>query len=420
MLFSRLSATLGLVFSTHAFAVNITYSCAGAGRELELCKLAASEWSKQTGNTVKVLTAPNSTTERLALYQQQFAAGASDIDVMQIDVIWPSILASHLVDLNPYISKEIKDQHFAAIIENNTVNGKFVALPLYTDAGLLFYRKDLLEKYKLAVPKTWAELGASAKTIVAAERKAGKKELWGYVFQGRAYEGLTCNALEWIVSNNGGTIVDDKGQVTIANDKASEAVDRVASWMGDIVPEGTLNYSEEEARGVFQAGNAVFMRNWPYAWNLANEAGSAVKSKVGVAVLPKGNDGGRHAATLGGWSLAVSKYSKHQAEAAKFVAFLGNIENQRRRAIDASYNPTIVSLYKDKQILKVNPFIGDLYETFVSAVARPSRVTGSQYNRVSSEFWESVHRTLSKKTSAKDAFKQLDTKLKRLSRNGKW
>jgi trehalose/maltose transport system substrate-binding protein len=295
-----------------------------------------------------------------------------------------------------------------------------VALPWFTDAGLLYYRKDLLEKYGRKVPQTWQELTETAKAIQDGERKAGSENLWGFVFQGRAYEGLTCNAVEWVDSFGGGTIVDAKGKVTINNPKALEALKLVATWPKTISPPGVLNYSEEEARGAFQSGSAVFMRNWPYAWALSQAADSPIKGKVGVAPLPKGGPGGKHTGTLGGWQLAVNKYSKNVKAAVDLAAFLTGPEEQKRAALKASLNPTMPALYKDAEILKANPFFGDLLETFTSAVARPSRVTGATYNQVSSEFWNTVHEALSGRTPPDQGLPQLERKLTRLSHGGKW
>ena len=154
------------------------------------------------------------------------------------------------------------------------------------------------------------------------EHAAGNDKMRGFVFQAKAYEGLTCDALEWVNSFGGGTIVDDKGKITINNPKAAAALDLAASWVGKIAPEGVLNYAEEESRGVFQSGNAVFMRNWPYAWALGNAPDSAIKGKIGVSALPMGGADGKHAAALGGWQLAVSKYSANPDAAADLVKYL--------------------------------------------------------------------------------------------------
>jgi trehalose/maltose transport system substrate-binding protein len=140
---------------------------------------------------------PSSASERLARYQQHLAARPGDIDVLQIDVVWPAILANHLADLSGHYDRATLDQHFSTIIKNNTVADRLVAMPWFTDAGVLYYRQDLLQTYDRRVPETREEMAETARTIVAAERRAGYDRMWGYVFQGRAYEGLTVNALEW-------------------------------------------------------------------------------------------------------------------------------------------------------------------------------------------------------------------------------
>ncbi len=401
-----------------AGAVTVTISCGAVGMELELCKEGAAAWAKKTGNEVEVVSTPNSATERLALYQQILAAGSSDIDVFQIDVIWPGILAAHFVDLAQYIPEEEIAQHFRAIVENNTVDGRLVGMPWFTDAGVLYYRKDLLEKYGRPVPQTWQELAETARLIQQKEREAGNARMWGFVYQAAAYEGLTCDALEWIDSFGGGTIVDAEGNITIDNPKAVEALTWAASTVGDIAPEGVLSYMEEESRGVFQSGNAVFMRNWPYAWALSQAEDSPIRGKVGVAALPKGGPDGKHTGALGGWQLAVSRYSQHPAEAADLVRYLTSYDEQKRRAIKGSFNPTIEALYRDEEVLKAVPFFGSLYDTFTNAVARPSRVTGARYNQVSAAFFNGVHAVLSGETDAGAAVRQIARKLERIRGSG--
>jgi trehalose/maltose transport system substrate-binding protein len=401
-------------------AVEISISCGSVGKDYDSCKTGAELWAKQTGNQVKVVTSPTSSSEKLALAQQLLAAGATDVDVFSTDVVWPGILGSFFLDLKEY-SAGAEKQHFEAIIANNTVDGKLVALPWYTDAGLLYYRKDLLDKYKEKPPTTWEEMTATAKKIQDAERKAGNKDLWGFVFQGKAYEGLTCNALEWVSSFGGGTIVGSDGKVTINNPEAAAALDLAASWIGAITPPGALNYEEEESRGIFQSGKAVFMRNWPYAYQLSQADNSPIKDKVGMTTLPKGSGAAGHpAATLGGWNLSVSKFSTHPKEAAALALYLTGPEEQKRRAITAGYQPTIKSLYEDKEVLAANPSYAMLLGTFSSSVPRPSTATKGQYNQVSSAFWTAVQKVLNKQANGKAAVAELAEKLDQLSHGGKW
>jgi trehalose/maltose transport system substrate-binding protein len=416
-----LALTLAGGVAAQAEGVKVTISCGSVGAEQAQCREGAKAWEAKTGNTVDIVAPPQSTSDQLALYQQILNAKSGDIDVFQIDVIWPAMLGSHFIDLKQYVDQATIDQHFPGIIKGLTRDGQLMALPWFTDAGLLYYRQDLLDKYQLKVPTTWAEMTADAKTIQEGERKAGNDRFFGFVFQGRAYEGLTCNALEWLVSFGAGDIVEADGKITVNNPQAAKALDLAASWIGTIAPDGVLNYMEEDARGVFQSGNAAFMRNWPYAYGLVNSGDSPVKGKVGTAALPKGDgDGARVAATLGGWNLAVSKYSAHPKEAADLAAFLTGKDEQKRRAITGAFQSTIPALYDDPDVLKAQPFFALLKTAFDGAVARPSAVTGERYNEVSTLFWNAVHNTLSKQGDGATNLAQLQKDLNRLSRGGRW
>ena len=410
---------LGAVGATGgAQAATLTISCGSVGQDFEFCKRHTDEWSKKTGHTVKLFTLPQSTTDLLGLYRQMIAAKSADVDIINVDVVWPGMIKDHLIDLKPY-SKGVEKDHFPSIVANNTADGKLIAMPWFTDAGLLYYRKDLLEKHGEKAPTTWEQLAATAKKIQDAERKAGNADMQGFVFQAKAYEGLTCDAVEWIASYGGGNIVDASGKITVNNPQAAKALTTAASWIGTIAPTGVLNYGEEDARGVFQNGNAVFMRNWPYAWSLGNGGDSKIKDKIGVSALPKGGEGGKNAATLGGWQLAVSKYSKEHKLAAELVMYLTSKEIQKERAIKGSFNPTLPALYKDKDVLAAAPFFGSLYDVFTSAVPRPSTATGLKYNEVSAAFWNATHDVLSGKEPAETSLKKLEGKLNQVKR-GKW
>ncbi|VWC20615.1 sugar ABC transporter substrate-binding protein [Burkholderia lata] len=415
---AMLAMALAMTAAT-AGAATLRIACGTAGLDQETCQAAAKHWAEKTGNEVELISMPNNSSEQLALYQQLLGSGSDKIDVMQIDGVWPGILANHLVDLKPY-SKGQESQSFPSIVANNTVNGRLVAMPWFIDTGVLYYRKDLLDKYRAKVPATWDELDATARRIQASERAAGNEKLWGFVWQGRAYEGLTCDALEWIASHNGGTVVDDKGHVTIDNPGAIKGLDQAAKWVGTISPKAVLNYGEEESRGVFQAGNAVFMRNWPYALAIANRDGSPIKGKVGIAPLPKGGADGRQVASLGGWHLAVSRYSPNPKLAADLVMYMSSAEVQKIRAVQASFNPTIPALYHDKDVLQARPYMADLLQIFNSAVARPSMVTGAKYNQVSNQFWNAVHDVLAGSDTAASALARLAASLNRLAPGGNW
>ena len=163
------------------------------------------------------------------------------------------------------------------------------------------------------------------------------------------------------------------------------------------------------------------MRNWPYAWTLSQGDGSPIKNKVGVVPLPKGGTKGKNTGTLGGWNMAVSKYSKNKKEAASLVQYLTTPQIQLQRAIDGSYNPTIDAVYDEPTIAAANPFMSQLKSTFTNAVARPSKLTGRDYNKVSSAFWNAVHAALSGEKTADKALKDLEKNLKKINKGkSKW
>ncbi len=382
----------------------ITVAAGAVGQELELTRAAAQRYMDLHPDvTVNVLETPDLTDNRLAVYLQLFEARSPDVDVFQIDVIWPGDLAEHFVDLYDYGAREVAGEHFPAIIENNTVDGRLVGIPWFTDAGLLYYRTDLLAKYGYAgPPATWDELTEMAETIQAGERAGGNPDFWGYVWQGNSYEGLTCDALEWVASYGGGSIISPSGTINVNNPAAINAISMAAGWVGSISPNGVTSFGEEEARNMWQAGNAAFMRNWPYAYSLGNAADSVIAGQFDVSPLPAGPNGSP-AATLGGWQLAVSAYSAHPDVAADVALFMASYDEQKIRAVDGSLNPTIMSLYQDADVLAAVPFFGSLYDVFINAVARPSTISAPDYQAVTRAFYTAVHSVLTGSESAADA-----------------
>ena len=378
-------------------------------------KVVAEEWAKKTGNTVDYISRPNDASATLQLFQQYWAAKSGDVDVYMIDVIWQGIAAAHATDLKKYVKDDEIKEYFPRIIENNTVKGKLVSLPLYTDAGVLYYRTDLLEKYGYKEPpKTWEELAEMAKKIQDGERQAGKADFQGFVFEGKASESVTCNAIEWVYSYGGGTIIDPDRKVTINNPNAIKALEAAKSWVGTISPQGVVSYGEEEARNIWQAGNAAFMRNWPYAYALGQDPKSVISGKFAATVVPKGGADGKNAACLGGWQLMVSAYSKNADAAADLARFLCSAEIQKRRAVDLSELPTRPEVYKDPDVLAKNPWFANAVDILNNAIARPSTVTGADYNQVSTVFFQSVNKVLTGGESSQQAVSDVERVAKRI------
>ncbi|WP_339948996.1 ABC transporter substrate-binding protein [uncultured Albimonas sp.] len=398
-----------------AFAADLSIVSGPVGRDNEVLRMNLDKFEEQTGHSVEIVEMPSSTTDQFAQYRLWLSAGNSDIDVYRTDVVWAPQLASHFTDLSAAAEGQA-DKHFESIIQSQTVDGKLVAMPMFSDAPALYYRTDLMEKYGFEPPETWEEMAEQARAIQDGERGEGADDFHGFVFQGAAYEGLTCDALEWVMSHGGGQIVEPDGTISIDNPEAAKALDTAASWIGTISPEGVLAYKEEESRGVWQTGNAAFMRNWPYAWALGQGEDSAVADKFAIAPLPSGGAGS--AATLGGWNLAVSKYSDEQEAAIELVMFLTGEEAQKTRAIELTRLPTIEALYDDPEIAEAQPSIPQWKEIFLNTVPRPSAPTQGAYNEVSNEFWDAVHATLSGDRPAEASLKRLSAKLERIKGSG--
>jgi len=369
------------------------------------------QFTNETGIRVQVLPAPEVAVDQLKTWRNLLESGSKVPDVYGIDVIWPGILAENLVDLKAYVPEQEVAAHFPELIRNDTVNGRLVALPYNLDEGLLFYRVDLLHKYGYGVPpKTWNELEIMAKRIQTGERAKGNKDFWGYVWQGAPSEALTCNALEWQVSEGGGTILDENGRITVNNPQAITAWERAARWVGSISPPGVTAYQEGDAFNVWQTGKAAFMRNWPNAYVAARDENSPTRDQFDIAPLPAGRAGS--ASTLGGQGYGVSRYSLHPREAAMLVRFLSSRNEQARRSRKSSNPPIIPELYKDPEILARNSYFSTILVAYHQGLAvRPSTVAGKRYPDVSRAYFEAVHAVLSHEKLAPQAAAELQQKL---------
>ncbi len=315
-------------------------------------------------------TLPNNSDLQHQFYVTNFGAESESFDVLSIDIIWiPEFAASGwLGPLDQFANEEFKSRFFQGAIKGCSYRGKLYGVPWFIDAGLLYYRKDLLEKYDFDPPQTFDQLVEQCLTITKEEKK---KKLYGFIWQGMQYEGLVCNFLEYIWGN-GGTIFDQENQLSINSPENQQAL----AFMHDLIyhfkitPAAVATYNEEESRHVFGNGQSVFLRNWPYVWSLTEVENSPLRGKVGVAPLPH-FQGGESAATLGGWQLGINNYSKNIKAAWKLVEYMTSYPVQKRLALNLSRNPTLVSLYDDPDIKREAPFMKDLLSVFRGARPRP-------------------------------------------------
>jgi trehalose/maltose transport system substrate-binding protein len=367
-----------------------------------------------TGIEVQIIRPGNDTSVVLSSYRKDFAGGSPQADVYAIDIVWPGILAPYAEDLRPAFG----DLQGVApgLVQNDTVNDKLAAVPYFIEISLLYYRRDLLEKYHFSrPPRTWSELEHQASVISAGERANGS-EFWGYLWQGSASEALTCNALEWQISQGGGKLLKPDGTLSLDMGPTAESWRRARSWIGTLSPSNVTDQLEDDSLHIWKNGGAAFMRNWPYAYLESMQPDSRVKNLVGVTLLPAGDGpGGRHADTLGGFQLMVGKASKHKEAAIELVRFLTSPEIQRVNATTRGYAPTMPEIYEDQEVLRTNPFFGTLRSVLLNgAVTRPSTAAGARYDDVSTAYFTAVHETLTGQKSAAAAAANLKEDLKRI------
>ena len=368
-----------------------------------------------TGITVQIVRPGNDTTVVLAGYLRDFASGSADADVYAIDIVWPGILSDYAEDLRPAVGG-LPDM-LPSLILNDTVKGKLVSVPYFTEVSLLYYRTDLLQKYHFTrPPRTWSELEHQSRTIQDGERANGNNLFWGFLWQGAASEALTCNALEWQISQGGGRLIGLDGKPSIRRDRFVAALERARGWIATLSPPDVTSQLEDNSLQIWKSGEAAFMRNWPYAYLESMKDDSSIRNRVGVTVLPMGNGpDGRHADILGGFQLMVSKTSKNKSAAIEMVKFLTSPEIQRVNATTRGYAPTRPSLYYDSAVLKANPFFGTLRDVLLEgAVTRPSTVAGSRYDEISKAYFTAVRQTLTGQKSAATAVQELEKELQAL------
>lgn len=368
---------------------------------------ARERFTRQTGIRVEHTPLPDTSFGQLDMARKLLSQHNASPDALSVDIIWPKILDEYLLDLRPYFAAELSAMD-PELVASFTVNGRVVAIPYHVQAGALAYRTDLLRKYGYThPPRTWDELESAAAKIQAGERAAGTKNFWGYVWQGAAGEGLTCNALEWQVSQGGGRIIENDKTITVNNPAAIRAWQRAAHWIGWISPPSVVAYREPDSMNAWDSGKVAFWRTWQWRYRLAHWQESAMPDRSGYTSIP-GGIGGR-VGTLGGTGLAVSRFSEHPQETMALIRFLLKNELAPEREASASEGrppelfelPLLLS--PGSGPVKVGPQPG--------LMSRPSIVTGQEYEQVSKAYIEAVHSVLTHERAPSEAAASLEKEL---------
>lgn len=406
--------TVGLaalpVVAQPATAITWSTLATGGPQVSDVYRALAQVYERQNpGVRVTVQIQPGTSGEQYNRYVTLFAARDSSVDVISIDVIWPApmVAAGWLAPLDQWFTPERRSEFLPSAIRANTIGGRIYGVPWYTDAGLLYYRRDLLEKHNARVPQTWDELISTAQRIVAAENNP---QLGGFLFQGARIEALA-NFFFEVLWSNGGDILDTNGRVILDNGKGLEAL----NFMLDLVrrhrvtPPGVTTLPTDDTRAAFQDGRFVFLRNWTYAMGLFQSEGSRVQGRVGIAPLPRGSAGS--ASTLGGWQLAVSNFSRNKEAAYRFVEFMTGPVAQKAMATQLSTVPTWKATFEDALVKQRAPYYPDMLKVALNARPRPQI---SDYPRLSSIVQTNLHAALTGQIGADEAIGRMTREIRSL------
>ncbi|MEG4857209.1 ABC transporter substrate-binding protein [Microcoleus sp. K1-B6] len=333
------------------------------------------------------------------LYTSAFLLGESPYDIINMDIVWvPKFAAAGWVsDLTDRIPPEQLSKFIQGNVEGGRYRGKLYRIPHASDAGMLYYRKDILEQAKIPAPKTFEEMVKISQNL----QKQGKAT-WGYLWQGKQYEGVSAMFVE-VLSGFGGFWANPQTfEVGLDKPEAIKAVEFLKNTIASgISPPGVTTYGEEETRLLFQNGKALFLRNWPYVWKLANAEGSNVRGKIAIEPMlsSTGKTGG---SCLGGWGWGIAKTSKHPEQAWKAIQYLTSEETQRKFILQTGLVPSYKSLFTNKEIVAKYPHYPQLLKVVERSALRPPL---AQYAQASDILQRYLSSAFTGRMSAEQAMK---------------
>lgn len=387
----------------------------GSGQRPDLMRQLFDQYqAKNPGVKIEIETGGATSELQRQYLSTVLNAKDSAIDAFLIDVVNPAqYYGSGWVEpLNSYLGEpaQVLAPYLPVYASANVVDGKIAALPAFADSMFMYYRKDLLAKHGVAEPKTWDELAAASKKILAAE---GTPNLQGLSIQGAPIEGAVCTFLlpYW---SQGKAFNDAAGKMTL--DKAA-AAKGLQTWLG-LVDQGVMKKNIAEVKtgdtvNEFEAGQVVFAINWGFAWNrFQTDKESVVAGKVGVMPLPA-MAGGKSATCIGGWQWAVSAFSKHKAEAAKLMRFMSSPEASKFLAIQGSLLPVYAQVYTDADVVKAVPWFKDAATVVIAGQARPK---SERYGEVSDVIRTTTSAVLARTKTPAEGVDEIDNRLRRVMR----
>ncbi len=363
-------------------------------------------WNKQhPDQKVSIVTLPDAADGQRNQLIQNAQLKSADFTVVRLDAVWTAEFAANgWVDALSSVDFPMKG-YLPATIETVKYFDKVYAEPDATGAGLLYYRRDLLDSVGAKPPTTWAEMKATCAKIKA---KQGNQSLGCYGGQFNKYEGLTVNFAE-AVASAGGAITDADGKPQVDTPEAAKGLSFLVNGLKDgTIPKAAITWQEEEGRQAFQSGKLIFLRNWAYVYALADktDGSSKVAGKFGVAPLPGLNGPG--VSMLGGNNFAISSFAKNKGTAVAFIKYLNTPQAQKTRLLKTAAPPPLASLYTDPDLIKIYPYLPALKKSIEKAQPRPTVV---QYGDVTLAIQDAVYSALQGQKPVDQALTELQKKL---------
>ena len=390
----------------------------GSGQRPDLTRLLAADYMQRNpGVRVEIETGGATSDLQRQYLSTVLNARDPSIDVYLMDVVNPAQYhgAAWLEPLNKLIGEPrvALAPYLAAYATSNVVDGELAAMPAWADAMFLYYRRDLLEKHRQPLPRTWDELAAVARAVQAAEKAQGGPPLQGLSLQGAPIEGTVCTFLlpYW---GQGKAFNDAQGRLTMDRDAAARGLQMWLSMMDTgVIKRNVAEVRTQDTTNEFKAGQVLFAISWSFGWDrFDNDADSKVRGRVGVMPLPA-MAGGRAATCLGGWQWAVSAYSRHKAEAAKLVRFLSSAEASRFYAVRGALLPSHTALYSDAAVLQALPWIAQARDALTMAQSRP---LSPDYPQVSDTIRTATNAVLARTKTPERAAAEIGSRLARVMR----
>jgi multiple sugar transport system substrate-binding protein len=370
--------------------------------------LVAAFEAKNPDIKIDVIEGPNASNLIEDLYTSSFLLGDSPYDLVMMDVVWlPKFAAAGwLLDLTDRIPASELADFMPADLEGGRYNGRLYRLPIRSDAQLLFYRQDWLEQAGIQPPQTFDDLMAASKQL----QEAGIAK-WGYVWQGRQFEGLAAVFVDILAGYGGFWVNPANLAVGLDRPEAIEALKFLRSTLEQgVSPPGVSNYQHEDARRLFQGGEVAFMHNWPYAYPLNNAEDSPIKGKFAIKTMVHA-PGLASAACLGGWGIGVAKSTAHPEAALRVAQFYASPEAQRLSSLENGYLPTRRSLYSDPEIVAKYPYFPSMMGVVEKAVLRPPI---AQYAQASDILQRYLSAAVTNRMSAEEAMTAAATETRAL------